>query len=537
MLSIILLCVTASFADNPIVQTLFTADPAPMVYKDTVYLYTGHDADVLVGGFYTMDDWRYFSSTDMVNWTHHGSPLSPKAFSWTQDGNAWAGQCIYRNGKFYYYVPMKEKNGGFVVGVAVSTSPTGPFTDPLGHKLVAFGNGWDIDPTVFIDDDGQAYLYWGGGGTTWYVKLNEDMISYSGNIVQINPKLQIYTEGPWFYKRNALYYMVYAATPPNSAENISYATSNSPTGPWTFKGTIMPTQGGSFTNHPGVIDFKGNSYLFYHNGDLPGGGGFNRSVCVEQFAYNADGTFPSIKMTKDGPPQIGSLNPFDTVQAETICWESGIKTESCSEGGINVNSIHNGDYIKIKGVDFGSGAKSFDARVASATSGGNIELRLGSQTGTLVGTCSVQGTGGKQTWATKSCAVSGVTGKHDLYLKFTGGSGDLFNFNWWKFNASTRIGVEKGEIAKHGNIIKIKAYSGKTPSLQLDFSSSDIKKNLRIRLFDLKGHLVSTLSKERSDAQQLIFPLNHEAMCQGTYLVRVSSNNKILIEKCLIFHN
>ena len=98
-----------------------------------------------------------------------------------------------------------------------------------------------------------------------------------------------------------------------------------------------------------------------------------------------------------------------------------------------VTSINNGDYIKVKGVNFGTGAVSFDARVASASSGGNIELRLDSQTGTLVGTCAVQGTGGLQTWATKSCAVSGATGIHDLYLKFTGGSGALFNFNWWKF--------------------------------------------------------------------------------------------------------
>lgn len=195
----------------------------------------------------------------------------------------------------------------------------------------------------------------------------------------------------------------------------------------------MPTQGSSFTNHPGVVDYKGNSYFFYHNGALPNGGGYHRSVCVEQFNYNADGTFPTINMTTTGPAQIGNLNPYVRTEAETICWESGVETETCSEGGMNVGFIENGDYIKVKGVDFGTGAESFAARVASATSGGNIELRLDSPTGKLVGTCEVTETGGWQTWVDKTCTVSGAEGIHDLYLKFTGGSGYLFNLNWWKF--------------------------------------------------------------------------------------------------------
>ena len=102
--------------------------------------------------------------------------------------------------------------------------------------------------------------------------------------------------------------MIFAGGP--ISEHIAYSTSNSPTGPWTYRGKIMPTQGSSFTNHAGVIDFRGNSYFFYHNGALPGGGGFNRSVCVEQFKYNADGTFPTINMTTTGPSQIGNLNPY-----------------------------------------------------------------------------------------------------------------------------------------------------------------------------------------------------------------------------------
>ncbi len=419
--------VTICFADNPIVQTIYTADPAPMIYEDTCYLYTTHDEDVTVNDFYTMNDWRCYSSKDMVNWTDHGSPLSYKTFSWGT-GDAWAPQTIYKNGKFYMYCPLTRGGGARTIGVAVSDSPTGPFKDAIGKPLITNNGASDIDPTVFIDSDGQAYLYW-GNGTLYGVKLNPDMVSYSGSIFQSKPNGFI--EGPWFYKRGNLYYMVYAGMGSNG-ENIQYATSTSPTGPWTSKGQIMGSQN-SFTNHPGVCDYKGNSYMFYHTGNLPGGGSYKRSVCLEQFKYGSDGSIPTISMTKNGPDQVESLNPYYQTEAETICVQSGVETEKCNEGGMNVCNIENGDYIKVKGVDFGNGADSFEARVASASSGGKIELRLDSATGTLVGTCTVSGTGGAQKWETVSCTVSGATGKHDLYLKFTGSGSNMFNFNWWKF--------------------------------------------------------------------------------------------------------
>jgi hypothetical protein len=441
MLGLAALLAPAARADNPIVQTIYTADPAPLVYNGRVYLYTGHDEDNST--WFTMKEWRVWSSADMVNWTDHGSPLNLASFSWASD-NAWAGQTVYRNGKFYWYVPMTVRaTGQMGIGVAVSNSPTGPFTDAIGRPLVSNGQ---IDPTVFIDDDGQAYLYW-GNPDLWYVRLNSDMTSYSGSPTKIQlttagfgsrsgdaSRPTLFEEGPWVYKRNGLYYIVFAAK--CCSEFIGYSTAPGPTGPWTYRGTIMPTQGSSFTNHPGVIDFNGGSYFFYHNGALPGGGGFTRSVAVEKFNYNADGTIPTITMTTGGAPQVGTLNPYVRQEAETIAWESGVETETSSEGGLNVGYIDNGDYIKVKGVAFGGGATSFSARVASATSGGTIELRLGSPTGNLVGTCSVPGTGGWQTWTTVTCPVNGASGTQDLYLRFTGGSGSLFNVNWWQFSGS-----------------------------------------------------------------------------------------------------
>ncbi|KAF9054296.1 glycosyl hydrolase [Panaeolus papilionaceus] len=425
-------------ADNPIVQTLFTADPAPVVYNNRVYLFTGHDEDGSTT--YNMRDWRLYSSSDMANWQDHGVMMSLATFSWA-NANAWAGQVIARNNKFYYYVPVRRTTGHMAIGVGVSDNITGPYRDAIGGPLV---DNNEIDPTVFIDDNGQAYLYWGNPGLS-YVRLNQDMISYSGGVQKVTLTTQgfgarsgnaqrptMYEEGPWLSKRGSTYYLTYAAN--CCSEDIRYSTGPSATGPWTYKGLVMATEGRSFTNHPAVIDYKGNSYFFYHSGALNGGSGYQRSVCVEQFNYGSDGSIPQMRMSTNGPAQIGTLNPYVRQEAETIAFSSGLKTEPCSEGGMSVGFIENGDYIKVKGVAFGSGARTFQARVSSATSGGKIELRLGNVNGNLVGTCNVSGTGSWTSWTTVSCSVSGATGTQDLFLKFTGGSGSLFNFNYWQFS-------------------------------------------------------------------------------------------------------
>ncbi|MFI9816355.1 glycoside hydrolase family 43 protein [Saccharothrix variisporea] len=431
---------TKAKADNPIVQHVYTADPAPLVHNGRVYLYTGHDEDGST--WFTMKEWRVWSSADMVNWTDHGSPMSLATFSWASK-DAWAGQAIERNGKFYWYVPVTNRaTGRMAIGVGVADSPTGPFRDALGRPLVENG---EIDPTVMIDDNGQAYLYW-GNPNLWYVRLNADMISFSGSPTQIPlttagfgtrtgdaSRPTLYEEGPWVYKRNGLYYNVFAAK--CCSEFIAYSTSPGPTGPWTYRGTVMPTQGSSFTNHAGIVDFKGSSYFFYHNGALPNGGGFTRSVAVEKFTYNADGSIPTINMTSAGVPPADTLNPYVRQEAETIAWGSGIETERASEGGMNIGWIENGDWIKVKNVAFGTGARTFTARVASTVSGGTVEVRTGSQNGTVAGRCTVPNTGGWQTWTTVSCSVSGLTGTQDLYFRFAGGSGYLLNMNWWQFTA------------------------------------------------------------------------------------------------------
>ena len=469
-LGLVLLSASRAFADNPIVQTNYTSDPAPMVSNGEVYLITTHDENVAgqpcsaVAG-YTLCKWFAYSSADMVNWTDHGTIATWSTFSWASTA-AWAPQAIPRNGKFYVYVPLSNKSGATVIGVGVSNSPIGPYQDAIGQPLVTGGcpnETGDIDPTVFIDDDGQAYLYF-GRSVPGYVKLNTDMISYSGGVQCPSDSSQAfgpapsaggfpsqYEEGPWIMKHGTTYYLAYAAN--NIPEDISYSKATSATGPFTYGGTIMKAAGASFTNHTGIIDFNGHSYFFYHDGALQKGGsvpsngdGYHRSVCLEEFKYNSDGSFPTIAQTSAGPQAIANLNPFLQTEAETIDWESGVQTEATSDtgGGMDVTAIDNGDYIKIRSVDFGAGATSFDARVASNGSGGNIELHLDSLTGTQIGTCAVSGTGGAQTWSTKSCSVTSTTGVHDLFLKFTGSGSNLFNFNWWRFGGPGATSIDGG---------------------------------------------------------------------------------------------
>ncbi len=304
---------------NPIIESIYTADPAPLVVGDTLYLYTTHDEDKLINDFYTMVDWRCFSTKDMVNWTDHGVIFSLDDIEWADD-RAWAPQAVERNGKFYLYCPVHKKDGGMAIAVGVSENPVGPFKD-LGEPLVDEGDWNDIDPTVFIDDDAQAYLYFGNPELR-YVHLNEDMVSYDKTIGVVKIPMTeeafskgshdsgtSYGEGPWFYKRNNLYYMVYAAFALNQQnEQLAYSTSSSPTGPWRYGGVLMEA-GDCFTNHPGIADFKGHSYLFYHTSDLPGGSLFHRSVCVTEFKYNEDGSIDTVKKydSIEGIESLGNL--------------------------------------------------------------------------------------------------------------------------------------------------------------------------------------------------------------------------------------
>lgn len=419
-------------AQRPIIQTKYTADPAPMVYNDTVFLYTTHDEDDAEG--FKMQDWLLYTSTDMVNWTDHGVVASLKSFDWVKrDNGAWAEQVVERNGKFYMYCPI-HGNG---IGVLVSDSPYGPFKDPLGKPLVWQKEHWDdIDPTVFIDEDGQAYMYW-GNPNCYYVKLNEDMISYSGDIVKLKETPEHYQEGPWFYKRNGHYYLAFAST--CCPEGIGYAMSDSSTGPWKTKGYIMRPTERTRGNHPGIMDYKGKSYVFGLNYDLlkleTNTHYERRSVSVAEMHYNEDGTIQEVPYWADTKlEQIGTFNPFRKVEAETMAWGYGLKTAPNADKSLSVVDVNNGEYICVRGVDFGKNkARRFEVS-ALPLEGGNLKIRLDAPDGKIVGNVNIPQGNETSKYELYSCEVNAVSGIHDLYLSFEGENNkDLFELDYWKF--------------------------------------------------------------------------------------------------------
>lgn len=417
----------------PIIQTNYTADPAPMVFNDTIYLYTSHDEDDAEGYGFKMQDWLLYTSTDMVNWTEHGAVASLKDFGWVKkDNGAWAIQVVERNGKFYMYCPI-HGNG---IGVLVADSPYGPFKDPLGEPLVWQKEHWnDIDPTVMIDDDGQAYMYW-GNPELYYVKLNEDMVSYSGEIHKFDKAPLHYQEGPWLYKRDNRYYLAFAST--CCPEGLGYAMSDSPEGPWETMGYIMAPTERTRGNHPGIADYKGKTYVFGHSYDilrlLTPDHHERRSVNAAEMTYRPDGTINEVPYWKDVElKQIEPFNPYRRVEAETMAWGFGLKTAPLGVRNRTVTDIDNGEYICVRGVDFGKkGAKKFLASVASEKGGAGIKIRIDSETGPVVGELSVPSTGGTGDYRTLSCKLDKVRGVHDLYLTFEGEGKDLFNFDYWK---------------------------------------------------------------------------------------------------------
>lgn len=310
---------TFVYEGNPLVRNKFTADPAPMVVGDKLYLYVGHDEfyegqDKASGGKeFNITEWLCYSTEDLKTWTDHGAVFSPADYKWGDIktagvGTAWAAQVVERNGKYYYYTTSQGlgEYSGYAIGVAVSDSPTGPFTDPIGKPLVNDKmtdngkRGWwnDIDPTVLIDDDGQAYLCW-GNGTCFMSKLKDNMVELEGEIWTVPcPR---YTEGPWLHKRNGIYYLTYASQGFGFGEAIDYCMATDIRGPWKHCGQLTGMAENSFTIHPGIIQFKGEWYLFYHNATLTldghNGAIGRRSVCFDKLTYNPDGTMQYIPQT------------------------------------------------------------------------------------------------------------------------------------------------------------------------------------------------------------------------------------------------
>lgn len=446
-----------ALADNPLVSHVYTADPAATVIDGRVYVVVTHDQEGQTD-YSQLVDYYLFSSDDMVNWQDHGIIWNSREdSSWAN--LAYAPDLIERNGKYYLYFP----DGGGSIGVAVADSPEGPYTDPLGRPLIDRNtpNGavqWIFDPGVFIDDNGQAYLYFGGGGpgNARVIRLNDDMISTRGEAVNINAPN--FFEALHMHKHNGTYYLSYST---NSAGGLSidYMTSNDPMRGFTYRGTILdnPWENNSNNNHQSIVEFKDQWYIFYHNravANARGANTYQRSINADRLLYNADG---SIRRVNDGPAGVDpvrNVDAFAVNQAETFDQQSGIKTEPAREGSQNLMMSY-GDWVRISNVDFGSGATEIRARVATE-GGSSMDVVLDDINNQPLVSMQLSGTGGWQTWETQSASFDTVTGVHDVYLRSTA----YHNLDWYQFAGGDGPVIEPddpqgkflGNIVDSGNI-------------------------------------------------------------------------------------
>ncbi len=442
-----------TFADYPIVSYRFLADPGSLVYNGRVYLYCSNDDDnpATADGGYQMKSIVCVSSSDLKNWTDHGIVFQvPRDAAWA--AKSWAPSPAERDGKFYLYFG----DGGSSIGVVSADSPTGPFTDPIGDRLVSSStpgvlpadNIWIFDPMTFIDDDGQAYMYFGGNGedNMRIIKLNEDMISVDGSATQFH--VPYFFEASWMHKHNGTYYFSYSTNPDNGMR-IDYMSSDNPLTGFTYGGIVSPQPpSNNNNNHQSIFEFNGTWYEAYHNRYVATQAGiphvYKRNLCLDSIYHKLDGSIQTLVNTVDGLGQVGYVNPFVRVEAETMNSQNGIFTEVCSEGGMNVTNIEDGDWIKVRGVDFGStGPGAFTASVASdikygASENGSIEIRIDAVNGTLIGSVPVSYTGGLDEWKSETVVIAEVSGVHDVYFVFKGDDNEnLFKFDYWYFTQKT----------------------------------------------------------------------------------------------------
>jgi Beta-xylosidase len=413
-LLLLLFVLTTVTAQNPIIRNQFSADPTARVFNGRVYLYPSHDILGKPGqgrpNWFCMEDYHVFSSDNLTDWTDHGVIVSQNKVAWVDSTtfSMWAPDCINKNGKYYFYFPAPPKGGarGFAVGAAVSDNPCGPFIP----QLAAIKNVSGIDPNVFVDKDGQGYLYWSSRGFM-VAKLNDNMVELASEpqVIANLPEKGL-KEGPFLFERNGIYYLTFPHVE-NKIERLEYAMGTSPIGPFKMAGVIMDESPvGCWTNHQSVVNFKGQWYLFYHSNDLSPKFDKNRSVRIDSLSFNGDGTIRKVVPTFRG---VGATAATAQIQIDRY---SRISDKGVSVSFIDTTTTFAGwktifaakdAWIQYNAVDFGNlKLKSVSIRSSSKT-GGILQLRLKNTTGTVVSTINIPKS---KDWITIKAPLSGVKG-------------------------------------------------------------------------------------------------------------------------------
>ena len=472
----------SALADNPISTYHYLADPGAAADDEYFYIITDSDDPAP----YNSDGYKIyalyaFRSKDMQNWTDYGIIYDARKVNGIND--IWASGIAVHNGTFYIVFP---DGGGGGIGYIKAPAIDGPWTNAVGQgkdKLVGGrgiigcdGVSWCFDPGIFIDDDGTTYVTWGGGESNSrpntdnfdIVKLNDakDAPVGNGSHVKVNnlPTRKM-LEASYIHKHGSNYYFSYSTGWQQGAPTIDYGMSNNVMGPYTWKGTILgdPSMNGRSingnNNHHGIAEFKGHSYVVYHDRRIAKGHngleiipaddgkpnpneGYHRSVSVDEMFYNNDGTIKTVTVTNEGPKQIENFDPYDWYPALTSSKQKGFRSRSNFVQGKKAEHVliplsSKESWIRVSGVDFGTAATGFTVEASSAADGNKIEIRTGSATGTLAGTCTLKNTGNKNTYAENKCEVSGLKGIVDqLFLVFKGSQDSTMYVKAWGFEGS-----------------------------------------------------------------------------------------------------
>jgi len=381
------------FAQNPIVRNQYSADPSARVFGDKVYLFPSHDIIATEGkgrvGWFCMEDYHVFSSANLTDWTDHGMIVTQNKVPWVRPNSysMWAPDCIERNGKYYFYFPTSAKDTitygrGFTIGVAVANKPEGPYT-PESTPIKGVRG---IDPNVFIDKDGQAYLYW-SAGNIYAAKLKENMTELASDPVILKdlPGKGL-KEGPYLFERNGMYYLTFPHVE-NKTERLEYFIADNPLGPFKTGGVIMDeSESGCWTNHHSVIQFKNQWYLFYHDKNYSPNFDKARSVRADSLFFNNDGTIKKVIPTLRG---VGMTNASAQIQVDRYSAKDNdvsidfLDTMNRFQGWKTIFTKANG-WTQYNSVDFGKKSFKNVSLRAIAASGGVLEIHSGSANGPLI---------------------------------------------------------------------------------------------------------------------------------------------------------
>ncbi|MCG8391364.1 MAG: family 43 glycosylhydrolase [Cytophagales bacterium] len=433
-LYLLLALTIAAKAQNPLVTHSFHADPTARVFDGKLFVYPSTDVvppEGIEAPRFCMPGYNIFSTKNGSAWQDHGTILDHNQVPWGKKNSfgMWAPDCIKKGNTYYYYYPAMPKDGSAFrrIGVGVSGSPTGPFKWEKDYIKGVSG----IDPGLLLDGD-QPYLFFGGGQELFVAPLKSNMKEIAAPPVKVTALPAGYKEGAFAFKRNGIYYFTFAHVFADEGYTIGYATSDSPMGPYTYRGKIMDNISNG-TNHHSIVEYEGQWILFYHWWDISG---FNklRSMRADYLHFKEDGTIKKVKPTLRGigTPTIGDtlqVDRYSAIQSAETAFVGGNEPT----GWMVCNTKPQG-FVRFDRVDFGDGkARRVQARIACGQRTGSFEVRLGGPKGKLVAEFPVKHTGGWNHWQTIETEIKEpVEGVHDLVVVFKAewGLEKIVNLNW-----------------------------------------------------------------------------------------------------------